>query len=154
MSAAQQSSSSVERTRAGYAAFAAGDLDAVRALFAPGIAWHVPGRSSLAGTYRGPDAVIGYFLDLFERSGGTVAIALQECGEIAPGVVAAVARMTADMPVSSIDQTMVTIYREDAEGLIVEATTYAFDPQTVDEAVGPIAIALPDARKATEPAIT
>ena len=154
MSAISDIPDSVGRTRAGYAAFAAGDLDAVRSLFAPDITWTVPGRSSLAGTYRGPDAVIGYFLALFERSGGTSAVELQECGEIAPGLVAAVARMTADMPAGRVDQQMVTLYREDAQGRTVEATTFALDPQAMDEAIGPVAIALPDARPATEPITT
>lgn len=154
MSAIDQPTDSVTRVRAGYAAFAAGDLEAVRKDFAPGIAWHAPGRSGLAGTYRGPDAVLRYFLDLFERSGGTLSITLQECGEIAPGVVAALARMRADLPAGTVDQPMVTVFREDEQGRTVEATTFALDPQAFDEAMGPIAIALPDARAATEPVTT
>jgi uncharacterized protein len=154
MSAMDQPTDSVARTRAAYAAFAAGDLDAVRARFAPGIAWHVPGRSSLAGTYRGQDAVLGYFLDLFERSSGTLSIELQECGQIAPGLVAATARMRAELPAGTVDQPIVTLYREDAQDLVVEATTFALDPQSIDEAMGPIAIALPDARTAAEPITT
>jgi uncharacterized protein len=142
---------SIARTRAGYAAFAAGDLDALREMFAPDIAWHVPGRSALAGTYTGTDAVLGYFVRLFEVSSGTAAVELIACAELAPGVVAAHARITGDMPGGRLESEMVTIFREDAEGRTCEATTFSADQYAVDEATGPRAIALPDARTPAEP---
>ncbi len=43
------------------AMYAGGDLDAVRALLADDVAWHVPGRNSIAGVYRGVDQVLAYF---------------------------------------------------------------------------------------------
>jgi ketosteroid isomerase-like protein len=43
------------------AMYAGGDLDAVRALLADDVAWHVPGRNSIAGVYRGVDQVQAYF---------------------------------------------------------------------------------------------
>jgi ketosteroid isomerase-like protein len=46
--------------RAGYDAFAAGDLAILRELFAPDIAWHSSGRNWLVGTYRGIDAVLTF----------------------------------------------------------------------------------------------
>jgi hypothetical protein len=39
---------------------AAGDLQHARAVFWPDVTYTVPGRSRLAGTYRGPDEVMGY----------------------------------------------------------------------------------------------
>lgn len=47
--------------RRGYEAFANGDMDTLRALFAPDIAWHVSGTNPLSGDYHGLDEVLGLF---------------------------------------------------------------------------------------------
>lgn len=60
-----------ELIRAGYEAFAAGDLDTVSKLFAPDIRWHIGGRSLISGTYTGREEVFGFFAKLFELTGGT-----------------------------------------------------------------------------------
>jgi hypothetical protein len=57
--------------RGGYEAFAAGDVDAVLALFADDILWHVPGRGPLSRDYRGRDDVLGFFGEFMKLSGGT-----------------------------------------------------------------------------------
>jgi ketosteroid isomerase-like protein len=54
-----------ERVRAAYAAFASGDPDAYRAVFAPDVVWHVPGDNPVSGEYRGED----YFTTMPERMG-------------------------------------------------------------------------------------
>lgn len=64
--------------RKGYDAFAKGDLDTIRGLFAPDIVWTVPGRSPLAGTYKGIDEVFGLFAELVKRSEGTFQIELHD----------------------------------------------------------------------------
>lgn len=53
---------------------AEGDLDAARAIFWPDVTYTVPGAGLLAGTYRGPDEVMGYFGRLFELTAGSYAI--------------------------------------------------------------------------------
>ncbi|MDQ3723570.1 MAG: nuclear transport factor 2 family protein [Actinomycetota bacterium] len=65
------SHSNAEIIRSGYEAFAADDVPTVLAIFSDDISWHIPGRSPLAGTYAGPDEVLGFFQSLGERSGGT-----------------------------------------------------------------------------------
>jgi len=55
----------------GYEAFGSGDLDAVRELFADDIVWHVPGRSPLAGDYKGKEEVLGFLAKTMEMTGGT-----------------------------------------------------------------------------------
>ncbi len=40
----------------------------------PDVTYAVPGRSLLAGTYSGPDEVMGYFGRLFELTNGTYSI--------------------------------------------------------------------------------
>ncbi len=57
--------------RRGYAAFGAGDVDAVLSLFADDIVWHSGGVNQLAGDYRGHEEVMGFFGRLMEVTGGT-----------------------------------------------------------------------------------
>src|ERR687887_202195 len=57
--------------RRGYAAFSAGDLDTLRELFAADAVWHTPGHSVLAGDHRGIDAILGFFGQTMELTGGT-----------------------------------------------------------------------------------
>ncbi|POM25945.1 SnoaL-like domain protein [Actinomadura rubteroloni] len=48
-----------------YAAYAAGDLTALRErYFAPGIRWTIPGHHPLAGTKEGVDEVLAFFAEL------------------------------------------------------------------------------------------
>ena len=53
---------------------ATGNIDAARTVFAPDVVYVVPGKSILAGTYTGPDAVMGYFARLMELTAGSYAI--------------------------------------------------------------------------------
>lgn len=64
--------------RQGYDAFSRGDMDTLRGLFAEDIVWHVPGRSPLAGDHRGVDAVLQYFGQSIERSGGTFGVEVHD----------------------------------------------------------------------------
>ena len=57
--------------RRGYDAFAKGDMETLRELFDPGIVWHFPGQSLLAGEHRGVDAVLGFFGRTMELTAGT-----------------------------------------------------------------------------------
>ena len=67
-----------ELLRRGYAAFAAGDLDTVRAIFDDNIEWHTAGQGPLAGVYHGTDEVFGFFGRTFELSGGTFRVELHD----------------------------------------------------------------------------
>lgn len=62
----------------GYEAFGKGDVPAVMAIWADDIAWHVPGRSPLAGDYRGKDAILGFFGQLQERSEGSFRLEMHD----------------------------------------------------------------------------
>jgi len=55
-------------------AMARGDLATARQVFAPDVVYTVPGKSVLAGTYRGPEAVMGYLGRLIELTQGTYRI--------------------------------------------------------------------------------
>jgi ketosteroid isomerase-like protein len=64
--------------RSGYDAFAKGDMDTINDIFADDIVWHIAGRSSLAGDYKGKQEVFTFFGQLAERSGGTFSIDLHD----------------------------------------------------------------------------
>jgi ketosteroid isomerase-like protein len=61
----------LERARAGYEAFAAGDLAAVSDLFSDDIVWHSGGSNVLTGDYKGKEAVLGFFGLLMQESDGS-----------------------------------------------------------------------------------
>jgi uncharacterized protein len=58
----------LEKTKQAYAAFAAGDVAAASENLADDIEWIVPGNSKIGGTYRGKDEVIGFWMNLAEKS--------------------------------------------------------------------------------------
>lgn len=64
--------------RRGYAAFGAGDVDTLRTLIAPDCVWHVPGRSPLAGDYRGLEEILGFFAKSGELTGGTLRLEIHD----------------------------------------------------------------------------
>jgi ketosteroid isomerase-like protein len=61
-----------------YQAFREGDDDTLHGLIAGNAVWHVPGRSSLAGDYRGHEQIFGFFGKLMEMSGGTFKVVLHD----------------------------------------------------------------------------
>ncbi len=61
----------LEIARAGYEAFARGDMEAVSEVFSDDIVWHSGGNNILTGDYEGKEAVFGFFGVLMQETGGT-----------------------------------------------------------------------------------
>jgi ketosteroid isomerase-like protein len=57
--------------------YAGGDQEAAGAMLARDVAWHVPGRSPIAGEHRGRGEVLRYFAARRELAGGTFRIAVR-----------------------------------------------------------------------------
>lgn len=57
-------------------AFTTGDLAALLGFFAADAVWELPGRGTLAGEYKGPEAIVGFLGRAFELSGGTLRLEL------------------------------------------------------------------------------
>jgi ketosteroid isomerase-like protein len=57
--------------RQAYQAQGRGDLDGYVGLFSDDFVLHIPGRSQIAGDYRGEDEVRRHFREIAELSGGT-----------------------------------------------------------------------------------
>ncbi|MGB9376224.1 MAG: nuclear transport factor 2 family protein [Mycobacteriales bacterium] len=58
--------------------FRRGELDRVATHFAPDAVWDLPGRGVLAGTYKGPDEIVGFLARAFELSGGTLSVEVMD----------------------------------------------------------------------------
>lgn len=61
----------VEVVRRGYEAFNHTDVETLLGIFSKDAVQHVPGSSPLAGTYKGPEAILGYYGQLAEMTDGT-----------------------------------------------------------------------------------
>jgi hypothetical protein len=57
--------------------YAGGDQEPAGALLAEDVAWHVPGRSAIAGDYRGHDEVLRHFAGRREFAHGTFRITVR-----------------------------------------------------------------------------
>ncbi|HET7310086.1 MAG TPA: nuclear transport factor 2 family protein, partial [Mycobacteriales bacterium] len=57
--------------RKGYAAFNSGDVQTLVSLLSHDVIQHVPGASALAGDYKGIEAVLGYYSEIGQMTGGT-----------------------------------------------------------------------------------
>jgi uncharacterized protein len=60
--------------RRAYKDFESGDLELVGVRMANNVIWHEPGRSPLAGDYKGPQEVLEFLAQLKARSDGSFAI--------------------------------------------------------------------------------
>lgn len=61
----------------GFDAFSSGDTAALLAQWTPDVVFHEIGRHSLAGSYHGPEAILGYFGRIVEITGGTHRLQLE-----------------------------------------------------------------------------
>ena len=66
----------IQLVEKGYAAFSAGDLDALGKIMAPDVVHRAPGSNRTSGEYRGQDEVFDFYGKLFELSDGTFQVEL------------------------------------------------------------------------------
>ncbi|MDQ3677801.1 MAG: nuclear transport factor 2 family protein [Actinomycetota bacterium] len=124
--------SDAELLRSGYEAFAGGDVPAVLALFSEDIAWHVSGRSPIAGDYRGHDEVLGFFGALGERSNGTFKLDVQQILDSGDGTVVALVTETAHREGARLDVSAVHVWQL-REGKATSFRGFMADDYAVDE---------------------
>ncbi len=120
-----------ELVRKGYEAFATGDMDTMRQVLDPDVIWHAPGRSPLAGDYRGIDEVIGYFGRSMEVTQGSLRVVIDDVMVNDRGA-AVVQRASAQRNGKSIDDLGVNVFRI-RDGRAVEVWQHWGDPYAADE---------------------
>lgn len=121
-----------ERARKGFEAFSAGDLDTVRETLADDVVWHVPGRSQLAGDYRGKDEVFSFFAKLMDVSGGTFRIEVHDILANDEHVVA-LTRSTAEREGRQHETKGAQVLHVDSEGQVTESWFHPEDAYADDE---------------------
>jgi uncharacterized protein len=120
-----------ELVRRGYEAFANGDMDTMRQVLDPDVIWHAPGRSPLAGDFRGVDEVLGYFGRSMEATQGTLRVELQDVLVNDRGA-AVVQRSTGQRNGKSLDDVGVNTFRIQ-DGRAVEVWQHWGNPYAADE---------------------
>lgn len=120
-----------ELLRRGYQAFASGDMAALDALFADDVVWHVSGRSSMAGDYKGKEQVFGQFGQLMERTGGTFKLDTHDI-VAGDGHGVALSAATASREGRSLNVRNVDIFHV-KDGRVTEMWSTSLDPYETDE---------------------
>ena len=121
----------VIKMREAYEAFARGDLETVGANLADDIVWHIPGNSQLAGDYKGQDEIFTLFGRLFELSGGTLTLEVEDI-LANDNHATAIVRMTAERDGKALSMNAVHVYRIE-DGLTKEFWSFDED-QAADDA--------------------
>jgi ketosteroid isomerase-like protein len=76
--ASTETSTRVTAVKRGYEAFQTGDMDTMRQVLAADVSWHSRGQGPGSGDFQGVDDVIAEFGRLFQESGGTFRVAVDE----------------------------------------------------------------------------
>jgi uncharacterized protein len=121
----------VARMRTGYEAFAKGDLDSLRGLFAEDLVWHVTGNNILSGDYKGHDEVFGFFGRLVQETGGNFS---NDVHHILADDEHASVRVTAhaERNGKTLDEPVVHVF-DLRDGKVTEFWTFGQDTQKFDD---------------------
>lgn len=123
-----------ELLRNGYAAFGAGDMETVRALFSEDIRWHNGGSSQISGSYGGHEEVFAMFGRMMESTGGTFRLDIHDIlANDTHGVVLLTARATRDGQEVSVREANIWHL---ADGKAIEFWDFAEDNGKLDRLFG------------------
>lgn len=114
-----------------YKDFETGDLELLQVVMGEDVVWHEPGRTSLAGDYKGPEAVLGLLGELKTRSGGTFQVEVLDVLS-KPERAVVLQRETATRTGKALD-VIAAVDFEIHHGKITEVTVYQADTYQFDE---------------------
>jgi uncharacterized protein len=125
---------SAQLLRRAHQAFASGDTEAIKELFADDIVSVIPGRSAVSGTERGIDNVLANAAAIMERTNGTYsAVAVDYLGTDRHAV--ALTRLTAERDGMRLDTGQVVIF-EVVDGKLANSFHIPYDLYAWDEVIG------------------
>jgi ketosteroid isomerase-like protein len=108
------------------------DWDAAVALWSEDVVHHVPGSHRLAGTFRGKQAFLDHYHQVFEEVGGTIeVVGVHDVLQSEDHAVALVTER-AVRGERSLEFNRVVVYHTDGEH-ITETWSFDFDPYSIDE---------------------
>ena len=121
----------VEHLRSFLDAYAAHDRAGLSTCLAEDAVWHVGGKHSLSGDYRGREAILGYFDRVGAETAGTLTL---EPVEVVANDLrgAAFLRVTADRDGRHLDVTMAEAFVFATDGTITEFWAHSNDQDAVD----------------------
>jgi ketosteroid isomerase-like protein len=90
--------------RKGYESFATGDMEGLTRLIAADAVHHVGGDNILSNDYKGIDAILGHYGQLFQESGGTLSVEVEHFFTDGHGRVVTVHRSRATRDGKEYDQ--------------------------------------------------
>lgn len=122
----------LEIVRRGYAAFNAGDLQALAEIFAEDAAWHTPGRSSMAGDRKGQADVFALFGRFGSETAGTFKATLLHLLRGEDGSVVGVHRNTGERNGKRLDVGCCILF-ELKDGRVTDGREYFYDAHAWDE---------------------
>jgi hypothetical protein len=105
--------------RRGYEAFNTGDIATLTKLFDESASWHTPGRSSIAGSRNGRDAVFSQFGRYGGETGGTFKANLLNVLESRDGRVVAVHHNSAERDGKNLDVLCCIVFELDNGRIII-----------------------------------
>ena len=118
-----------ELVRKGYVAFSTGDMETLGKLMKPDVVHSVPGNNLTSGEHQGQDAVFAMYGQLFELSGGTLTVELQEANAAGDSKVSAKHRARAKRGDKTLDVIQTIDFTIDGDQIA------RLDESTVDQAV-------------------
>ena len=121
----------VERARSYVDLFHSGNLDALRDFYGEDVLWHVAGRHSLSGDYRGRDALFDYFRKASELTGNS--LRLHPLSILASDRHTAMfTRVTGERDGKTLDVVLAQVLRVGPDGRWTEYWAVADDQDAVD----------------------
>jgi ketosteroid isomerase-like protein len=121
----------VATMRRAYEAFNTGDMGTLTELMNDTV-WHLPGRSDMAGDYKGQGSTLAYFGQLAEKTGGTFRAELQHITADGDNRVVGIQRSTGDREGKHLDVANCIVF-ELRDGLITDGREHFEDLYAWDE---------------------
>ncbi len=122
----------VEIMRRAYDAFNKADLNTLTEIFGENAVWHLPGRSSFASDYQGSEAILAYFGQLGQETGGTFRAELDDLFAAGDDRVIGVQRSTGERDGKHLDVSNCIVF-ELKDGRVTDGREHFHDLYAWDE---------------------
>jgi uncharacterized protein len=122
-------SQNIAVVRRGYDAFAKGDIETLKTLFAPNATWRATATGVLQGNYRGAQAILEFFGKIAQESNGTTRVEPQTMAASGDHVFA-LQRVTGKRKGKTQDTQSVLLFKLD-KSVVNEVTEFQFDHPAV-----------------------
>ena len=121
-----------ETVRRGYAAFNSADMKTLTEIFHQSASWHTPGRSPIAGDYKGRDATFSQFGRYGGETKGTFKATLLHVLSSDDGRAVGIHRNTAERGGKRLDVGCCIVF-EFKDGQVVDGREHIYDVHAWDE---------------------